>query len=391
MQFDGTSTFTWTPTSAQANTSPEFYVQISDPLGNTTSIGPIDISVVVGLAPVPVPANSSKGGDVTVFFSGSQVEVYDNIGKKFLSDATFKPTDAVTLNLPSGQANSVLVLLPNSASAALPQELLIDGAPSSTKNQVIVYGSSGANTFTLAGATSTANGLVTKMIAVQRVTLVGRGGNDYYHLNSSSIASNSVIDTSGYNTADFSQDSGGVNVNLGLDQGQAQAIAPWGGTLSIYGVISRLIGSAYADVLTGGPAATTMIRAGAGNATIIGGSGNNVLLGGGGNDTIIGGAGDNLLIAGAGQCSLYAKGAENLVFAGSTNYDSNDQALLNLLAEGPTFMYSYGFRRALASAAANPALLSSMFSFQDSGAADIIYGNGVNSIFVRGKNDTVVS
>jgi Ca2+-binding RTX toxin-like protein len=269
--------------------------------------------------------------------------------------------------------------------------LLIDGTPGSTNNQVTVYGASGANTFTLAGETATDNGLVTKMTTVQAVTLAGRGGNDYYHLNSSSIASNWVVDTHGYNTMDFSQDTGGVNVNLGLDQGQGQAIAPWGNTLSIYGVISKLIGSAYTDVLTGGPAVTTLIRAGVGKATITGGSGNNVLIGGGSSDTIIGGAGDNLLIAGAGQCSLYAQGAENMVFAGSTNYDSNDQALLNLLAQGPTFMYSYGFRRALASAAENPALLSSMFSFQDSGAADIIYGSGLNSIFVRGKHDTVVS
>ena len=50
---------------------------------------------------------------------------------------------------------------------------------------------------------------------------------------------------------------------------------------------------------------------------------------------------------------------ENMVFGGSTNYDSNDQALLNLLEQGPRFMYGYSFRRALASAAKNPALLSS--------------------------------
>ncbi len=390
MTYDAHNTFTWTPTSAEANTSPDFAATVTDTLGNTVSFN-VDISVIVGLPPIQIPVNASKGGNVTVFFSGNQVEVYDAIGKTFLSRSTFKPTDTVAIDLPAGQANSVLVLLPSSAGAALPLQLLVEGAAGSTNNAVIVYGTSGANTFTLSGNTATANGLATKMNSVQTVTLAGHGGNDYYHLNSSSIPSNWIVDTGGYNTVDFSQDSGAVNVNLGLDKGQAQSIAPWGAKLSVYGVMSQLIGSAFADVLTGGRAATTMIRAGAGNAIITGGSGNNVLIGGGGNDSISGGAGNNLLIAGAGKCSLYAKGAENIVIAGSTNIDANDQALLNLLAQGPSFMYGYMFRRALASAAANPALQSSLFKFEDSGAADIIYGSSVNSLFVRGKNDTVVS
>ena len=82
-------------------------------------------------------------------------------------------------------------------------------------------------------------------------------------------------------------------------------------------------------------------------------------MGGGGNDTIIGGAGKNLIIGGSGNCNLYANGSENMVFAGSTNYDSNDQALLNLLEQGSRVMYGYSVRRVLASAAKNPALLSS--------------------------------
>ena len=108
---------------------------------------------------------------------------------------------------------------------------------------------------------------------------------------------------------DFSHDTAGVTVNLGLDKGQAQSIAPWNTTLSIYGVINKLIGTAYADVLTGGPAATTEIVGGLGNDTITGGSGDNILMGGGGNDTIIGGPGRNLMIAGSGTCSLYANGS----------------------------------------------------------------------------------
>jgi cyclophilin family peptidyl-prolyl cis-trans isomerase len=389
MALAGGNTFNWTPTKTQASTPQEFYVEVSDSLGNTSTTIRQDISVVLGLAPTEIPVNSSAGGDVTVFFSGTQVEVYDNVAKAVLSKTAFKSTDTVEVDCPAGQANSVLVMLPTTAGAAIPKEVLVKGAAGSTNNQVIIFGTPGANTFTLAGGTVTANGLQTTMATVQKVTLAGRGGNDYYRLNSSSIASNWIVDTGGYNTMDFSQDSGGVAVNLGLDKGQTQRIAPWNDTLSIYGVINKLIGSAYADVLTGGPAATTEICGGAGNDTIVGGSGENILMGGGGNDTIVGGPGRNLLIAGAGNCSIYANGSENMVFGGSTNYDSNDQALQNLLNQGLLFMYSYSFRRAMASAANNPALLSGLPTFQDSGAHDTIFGSLDDSWFVLGKNDTV--
>ena len=135
----------------------------------------------------------------------------------------------------------------------------------------------------------------------------------------------------------------------------------------------------------------TEIVSGDGNGTIIyGGSGDNILMGGGGNDTIIGGQGKNLLIGGTGNCYLFAEGSENLVFGGTTNYDSNDQALLNLLNQGPRGMFGYSVRRALAMAAANPALQSSLLSFQDSGAHDIIFGSGSNDWLVPGKNGSVV-
>ena len=169
--------------------------------------------------------NSSQGGNVTVSFSGSQVEVYDNIGKAVLSKATFKSTDAVTVDCPAGQANSVSVVLPNSAGAPLPQEVLVQGASGSTNNQVTVVGTGGANTFTLAGGTVTANGLETQIATVQKLTLDGGGGNDYYTLNSSTVPT-SIVDPGGYNTLDFSHDTAGVTVNLGLDKGQAAVDRP---------------------------------------------------------------------------------------------------------------------------------------------------------------------
>ena len=371
MVFDGAKTFTWTPTSAQLNTSPAFSAQVSDSQGRTASIGPVNISVILGLAPIQVPVNSAKGGNVTVTFFGSQVQVYDNIAKKILSKTTFKSTDTVSVNLPTGQANSVSVMLPGGTSAVIPKQVLVQGVSGSTNNQVTVVGTNAANTFTLAGDTVTGNGLGVKIAAVQKLTLSGGSGSDTYNLNAG-IVPTSIVDTGGYNMLDFSQDTGGVTVNLGLDKGQAQSIAPWSTTLSINGIINKLVGSAqYANVLTGGRAAMTMIRGG--------------LV----NDTITGGTAKNLMIAGTGNCSLYAKGRENLIFGGTTNYDTNDQALINLLNQGSRFMCSASYRRAVAAAAANPKLRSSLLNFTDNGARNTIFGSGGSNWLVPGKNGTL--
>ncbi len=389
MQYAGSNTFTWTPSSGQLNTSPEFYVKVTDGLGHTALIGPTDISVAVGLAPVTVPVNVSLGGNVTVSFSGSQVEVYDNVGKAVLTNAPFTSNETLTVNLPAGQANSVTVDLP-SIGALLPQGVSIEGASGSTNNQVTMVGTGGTNTFVLAGGTLTGNGLATAMTTVQKLTLQGASGNDDYMLNSSTMPV-AIVAPGGNNTLDFSHDTAGVKVNLGLDKGQPQSIAPWNTTLAIYGVITELFGTSYADTLTGGPAATTIIHAGAGNDTITGGSGNNILIGGGGADTIKGGAGDNLIIGGGGNSSLYAEGAENIIFAGTTSDDSSDQALLDLLEEGSRVSYGYSARRLLASAAKTLPTLPTPVTFQDTGARDTIFGSAINNWFVLGANTTVKS
>ena len=221
------------------------------------------------------------------------------------------------------------------------------GGTGSTNNQVTLLGTAGANTFTVAGSAGqpsaasdpvTANSLET--VARCRSSRWKGRGQRLYTLNSSAMPT-AIVDSGGYNTLDLSNDTKGVHVNLGLDQGQAQSIAPWGTTLSINGLIDKLVGTQFADVLTGGPAATTEIVGGAGNDTITGGSGNNILLGGGGNDTITGGSGRNLIIAGSGNCNLYAAGSRNIIFAGTTNMDSNDQALLALLEDGSRISYGY--------------------------------------------------
>jgi cyclophilin family peptidyl-prolyl cis-trans isomerase len=387
MTFDSTTnTFTWTPTSAEVNTAPAFSASVTDSLGHTATIGPVDIAVSAGVPPTTIPANSA-GGDVTVLFSGNQVLVYDNIKKQVLTSSVFDSTDSVTINATAGQANSVLIIVPGSSNDPLPENVTVNGA-GSTNNQVTVFGASGTNNFLLNGTTASDNGLVTNMSSVQKVTLAGMSGNSYYTLTNSSEAA-WVVDTGGYNTLDFSHDTAGVDVNLGLDKGQAQMIAPWSNTLSIDGVIDELIGSEFNNVLTGGPAATTLIRSGEGNNTVTGGSGNNVLLGGGGQDTITGGPGENLIIGGAGNSSLYAKGTENIIFAGETTDDSSNPALLDLLAQGTRASYGYSVRRILASSAGNSSIQSDPVTFLDMGAADTIYGSQLGNWFVLGSNTTV--
>jgi len=390
MQFTGGNTFTWTPASNQANTTPAFSATVSDSLGHSATIGPLNISVAQGVAVATIPVNATLGGDVSVSFSGSQVQIYDNIAKAVLSSSPFTSTDTVEIDCPAGQTNLVTVVLPASTAAALPKQVLVQGLTGSTNNQVTVQGTSGTNAFTLAGNTVTANGLATAIATVQKLTLKGGGGNDTYALNSSSVPT-AIVDAGGYNALDFSKDTAGVRVNLGLDQGQTQSIAPWNTTLAINGIINKLTGTAFADALTGGRAATTLIRSGAGNDSITGGSGDNILVGGGGNDTITGGAGHNLLIAGSGTCSLYAKGTSDIVFAGSTNSDANDHALATLLQDKPRVSYGYSARRLLASSAKSAAMASSPVTFQDSGAHDSVFGKNLINWYVLGKYGSLKS
>ncbi len=378
-----TQTFTWTPTTAQTTT---FSATVSDSYGNTASIGPMSIVSVAG-AIIDVPTNLTQGGNVTVSFSGNTVKVYNNLTKSVLSTNTFKSTDTISIVLPASQANIVAIAAPSSSSVALPQVVQVLGGSGGT-NQVTVVGAGGSNSFTVAGSTVTANGLATQLTTVQKLALDGGSGSNYYTLNSSSVPVSIVA--GGNNTLDFSHDTAGVTVNLSLDKGQAQSIAPWNNTLAISGVINKLIGSAYADVLTGGPAAITEIVGGAGNDTITGGSGQNILLGGSGSDTIIGGQGRNLIVGGTGNSTIYAGSSQNTIFAGVTDSNLNDQALMSLLQEGPMFPYSYLLRGVMASASGSLTALEKILGLTDNGAHDTVYGlKNSNNLFILGKNSTL--
>lgn len=157
-----------------------------------------------------------------------------------------------------------------------------------------------------------------------------RTASDYYTFVSSPAAL-TLVNSGGTDTLDFSQDTAGISLNLGLSGGQAQSIAPWGTTLSLKGVFRNIVGTAFADTLTGG-AGTGIIWGGGGNDVLKAGTGNTVLINGSGDSKLIGGSGTCLLIAGSGTSTLNGGSGLGVLVGGATIYDANDQALLSILA-----------------------------------------------------------
>lgn len=391
MNGDGTGNFTWVPTDAQKNTTQTLTFHVTDSLGNTADLGPTSISVTATLPPVQIPTDTVHGGNVTVSFSGNTVIVFNNQANSQLASMAFTANDTVLVQCPDGQANVVTIVLPSGTGAALPKNVSVQGGANPTNNKVIIQGTSGTNSFTLAGGTITANGLPTALSGVTLLQFNGGTGTDTYKLTSSN-SNVAIVDGGGSNTLDFSGVTGGtgITIDLGKDQGQAQTIAPWNKTLAITGVIGELIGTSFADTITGGSARTTIIRCGAGNDTVTGGSGDSIIVGGGGRNTFTGGRGHNLLIAGAGASRLTGSGLSNVLVGGATNYDAagnaNDQALMGLLSDRSTrSILGWSFRRAFASARNRPAS-QTLFKVQQGSGNTLVGGTGP-SWFLPSKTD----
>jgi Ca2+-binding RTX toxin-like protein len=91
----------------------------------------------------------------------------------------------------------------------------------------------------------------------------------------------------GTNTLDYSHDPAGVTVDLS----SGTATNGYGGTDTLSN-FQNVIGSAYADTITG-DSNDNVLSGGAGNDTLSGGGGNDILIGGAGNDSMDGGTGTN--------------------------------------------------------------------------------------------------
>ena len=233
MQFNGANTFTWTPTNAQVNTAPDVRAPRSPtPTATRPRSVRSDISVILGLAPVEVPVNTTSGGNVTVSFSGNQVEVYDNIAKAVLSKATFKSTDADHDRFARRPGEQRVDRAPQQRQRRDSEGDAGPGATAARRTTRSPWlGRAGPTRSPLAGSTVTANGLATQLTDVQKLTLNGRRRQQLLHAQFQQPCPPAIVDAGGYNTLDFSHDTAGVNVNLGLDKGQAQSIAPWNTTL----------------------------------------------------------------------------------------------------------------------------------------------------------------
>lgn len=114
----------------------------------------------------------------------------------------------------------------------------------------------------------------------------------------------------GFDTVDYSTATSGVMVNLQT----GSASNGWGGTDTLSG-FERVLGSAYADVITGDALANELVG-GLGNDVLSGGAGNDLLLGGEGDDRLHGDEGDDVLEGGAGKDTLFGGQGNDILRGG---------------------------------------------------------------------------
>lgn len=139
------------------------------------------------------------------------------------------------------------------------------------------------------------------------------GGDDADWL-AGGTAADTLYGGAGQDTADYGDSTSGVTVNLASGTGD-------GGTAEDDRLfdIEAVIGSSYADNLTGTTADNSLVG-GAGNDRTYGGDGNDALYGGTGRDTLYGGAGNDTLVGGTSGDTLYGgSGIDTADYGDSTS------------------------------------------------------------------------
>jgi Ca2+-binding RTX toxin-like protein len=108
-------------------------------------------------------------------------------------------------------------------------------------------------------------------------------------------------------------------------------------------------------------------------------------VGGAGTDTLQGGSGRDLLIGGVGGDTLHGNGGDDLVIGNSTDYDSNLEALIALLAEWGRTDADYTTRINHLNGSAGGGLNSGYFlnnsTVHDDAAVDQLYGEAGSDWF----------
>jgi cyclophilin family peptidyl-prolyl cis-trans isomerase len=381
----GTGRLTWTSAGPVGDQAVSLLA--TDGAGNSsTQSFTIHVLDAASGAVINLPT-AAAGVKATLRRHGDNIQVINTGTGQVLLDQLLAATLAMTIVGVGGQADQLTIAFNDGGAFSFAGGLTFDGGGGA--DSLIIHATTGADTLEVNGTLATANGLKTTMTRVGKLRLEGDAGNDNYKLAASSLPV-AVVDATGSDTLDFSGATGGVTVNLGLDAGQTQTIAPWHTTLAITGDFSKLIGTSFADVLTGGAAATTIIRGMGGNDTLRAGGGVSILLGGDGSDTLYGGAKNNLLIGGLGTDTLRGGTGGNILIGGTTSYDANDQALLSVVAQGATGSAGLTRRRFLGRSVTTTgnSLLRVGATVQDDAVRNQLFGGGGNDWFLPGAKDT---
>src|SRR5262249_7813967 len=191
-------------------------------------------------------------GTLVAFYSGSAV-----------NDDQFEPTDSSLFDLRLPADGTYTIEVDTFTSALTPDvdtgqyELLVYHFDAGQPNdQGDVLEGRGGNDVLMGGpGNDTLNG------GTGNDVLDGGEGNDTY-LGLTAGGAKTIRDASGTDTLDFSAAAQGVTVSLALAAGQAQTIDAAGDTLALFGTLENVIGSGFADTLTGNDADNALFGGG---------------------------------------------------------------------------------------------------------------------------------
>ena len=111
-------------------------------------------------------------------------------------------------------------------------------------------------------------------------------------------------------------------------------------------------------------------------------------MGGDGNDKLFGGSGRDVLIGGDGLDTLFGGGHDDILVAGPTTHDEDDEALQAILAEWTsTNSYTTRVNNIRNGGGANGAFVLDDTTVIDDGLKDTLWGDGGLDWFLFGNGD----
>jgi Ca2+-binding RTX toxin-like protein len=247
---------------------------------NNTITGNSKVNTLTGLDGNDT-LNGGVGADTMDGGAGNDIYVVDNVGDVVTGEVSGGGTDTVQSSL-----SYDLGTLANVENLTLTGTGIINGTGNALNNTIT--GNSKANTLTGLDGNDTLNG------GAGDDTLNGGAGDDTYVFNTStSQGSDSIADSSGNNTLDFS---GSQPVTIDLSNTSAQTVNT-NLTLTITPVtqVKTVNGSSLADTITGNDSSNSL-NGKDGNDALSGGGGDDKLTGAKGNDTLMGGTGSDQFI-----------------------------------------------------------------------------------------------